>query len=303
MTLLRKEAILICTYNRPEPLRKTLEAISGCRMLPEHLVIVDGSDKEQRLSEETIRGHLNRSDVTLHYRTSPAEASLQRDATVSIIKDQAELLHFLDDDVSPHQGYFEAISRHMREHRDCVAAGGIILPLGKLPSEIRFLEKLFLLNSVKPGRWLRSGFTSEGQARRDLTRKAYTEVEWLSLCSLTVRSEVASRYPFDPNLQKATRDDDLDFCIRIGREGEMHTVSSALITHRKDSGDRDEVRRFVNLIRNRYYLLQKHRPGYLSALLFRWAMIGKMLALIRNGPEGRAKVIGMWRRNNAPNSH
>lgn len=295
MPLLPNEAILICTRNRPETLSRSLRAIATCRELPEHLVIVDGSDQNLRMHEDIIREQLNRPEVTLHLRSTPGNLIHQRNTSVSMIQSQAALLHFIDDDVSPHQGYFAEISRHMDQHPGCVAAGGLILPFGKSPSNIGFGERLFMLNSTLPGRWLRSGFTSEGQARRDLTRKSYTKVEWLSLCSLSVRTAIAIKYPFDPNFQNMTTDEDLDFCIRISQEGTLHTVSSAVITHRKDSGDRDEVQRFGNLIRNRYYLLQKHRPGFWSALLFRWAMIGKTIALLRHGREGIAKVMAMWR--------
>lgn len=295
MPLLPNEAILICTRNRPETLSRSLRAIATCRELPEHLVIVDGSDQNLRMKEETIREQLNRPEVTLHFSSTPGDLIHQRNTAVSMIQGHATLLHFIDDDVSPHQGYFAEISRHIAQYPDCVAAGGLILPFGKSPSEIGLGEKLFMLNSTRPGRWLQSGFTSEGQARRDLTRKSYTNVEWLSLCSLSVRSEIAVKYPFDPNFQNTTMDDDLDFCIRISQEGAIHTVSSAVITHRQDSGDRYEIQRLRNLIRNRYYLLQKHRPGFWSALLFRWAMIGKSIALLRHGREGIAKVVAMWR--------
>ena len=302
MALLTEEALIICTYNRPERLLETLRAIGRCVDLPEYVVISEGVTAEiEPVNMDRIKEALGRPEVSLHHVTPMPHLSRQRNKAVALIADRTRLIHFLDDDAVPSAAYFSGISEHMRRHEECVAAGGLILPMGRSPARMGSAERLFLLNSKKPGRWLRSGFTSEGQARQDLTRKSYTRVEWLSGCSLSTRTRCAIAHPFDEALKKGVCvDNDLDYCIQIGTEGELHTLSAVTVTHYRDDANRDNYDRLELLVRHRYYILQKHRPGLISSLCYSWAVIGKMLAFLRRDFRG---FVSVWRGYRARNKN
>ena len=286
-TLLEGHGLVICTYRRKRDLARTLGDITACNALPEQIVVVHGVEvKEQTALPQ------NASDSTAAVQHLYCEPGLtkQRNAGINALGNHIHTVHFIDDDFSPAPTYFSALAAHFDHHPEAIGAGGVFDPLQQ-PSSIGFWKRLFLLDSLKPGIFLGSGQTSESQARADLLSPDFTEVEWLSGCSFSFRRSLFDSERFNEALTGAAIDEDLEFCLRAGKQGILHSVSAARGLHRKSSATRsDRAQAKYQGYLHRFWILMQHKPGMVSELKFLWGLMGSLLALKLN-PHDNSDLI------------
>ncbi|WP_263841963.1 glycosyltransferase family A protein [Salinibacter sp.] len=113
------EAVVICTRNRPEELEETLDSIAAhppsTNLL---LAVMDASDAETKAQVQSV---VENFDVvpSVHWSyTDPPSLARQRNAALDRLPTSVEVVHFIDDDVTVHPGYFEALSAVLRTRSD-----------------------------------------------------------------------------------------------------------------------------------------------------------------------------------------
>jgi len=86
-------SVIICTRNRFDDFRKTLQSLTQQSRLPDELIVVDSSDNLQ------IEGYLKSMElqVSFHYFHTNPGLTFQRNHGVK--KSIGDLLFFFDDDV------------------------------------------------------------------------------------------------------------------------------------------------------------------------------------------------------------
>lgn len=113
-------AVVICTRNRPIPLRKCLEAVARLARTPDEVVVVDNSsgDKETELVA---------LEFSARYTLEPVEG-LSRARNRALTESNSEVVAYLDDDAVPDERWLESILEPFAD--PCVAAvtGETILP-------------------------------------------------------------------------------------------------------------------------------------------------------------------------------
>ncbi|RMF60317.1 MAG: hypothetical protein D6746_07025, partial [Bacteroidetes bacterium] len=215
----------------------------------------------------------------IHYLLFPGTPSLarQRNVALDALPDTLDIVHFLDDDVTVHPGYFRALHAVFEDDPSVGGAGGRILQAGTDP-ERRGLwwRRLFLLDHPAPGRVLCSGATTPAQALPLTTR---TPVEWLSGCSCAFRRSLLAWHRFDPALEGYSLDEDLDFSYRIGRTARLVVEPAAVLTHHVTPGGRGDASRLAHdAIVHRYWFLEKNLRSPWRRPAFWWSVLGRLLA-------------------------
>lgn len=301
-----RQAVVICTRNRPKELAETLESVGRQSGAENRLVlVVDGSDRKE--ASQNARAVENGSSELPfryhHYQGSPAQTR-QRNAGVDLLPDTVNLIHFIDDDVTLKNGYFEALETTMNHHPSLLGAGGLIHEPDKLPSKALWPHRLFFLDASKPGRVLPSGQTSFPWSKPGGTPQS---TEWLSTCSCCYRRTVFGIHRFDAEVEGPSPTlHDLDFSYRIAQNGPLVIVPSAQCIHRRSSNSRLDVQAASReRVVRRYWFVEKNLSSLPYYLAFWWSMFGKFLILlVSTHPDSSASFRGflrgiqiVWNRN------
>ena len=115
-------SIIIPTMNRPESLKRTLDYIVKCRVLPAEVIVVDQSldSKVANANRETLSRISNIINVKYLYQETP---SLTRARNYGIRNATKEIIVCADDDVDVKADIFEVIQSVMLDGSIAMIAG------------------------------------------------------------------------------------------------------------------------------------------------------------------------------------
>lgn len=257
-----KLAIIIPTKDRPGELKRLLESIAGQEVKPVQVIVVDGGSKE-------LKGVLNSCiNLDIEYiKKNPPSLTSQRNTGIKMLKEEASLVVFFDDDVVLQRDSL----LNMMKFWDIASkdTAGAAFNLVNFPSaKVSFLEKIFLVNSEAPGRILRSGF----QNKVNFLNKTLS-ADWLSGCAMVWRKNIFNEFRFDEWFGGYAHYEDVDFSYRISRKYKIFIVKDAQVIHKTHSIDqRYEYALGKMQVTNRIYFVRKHPE--LSVILCYWACLG-----------------------------
>ena len=291
------EAVVICTRNRPDVLRETLRSVfsqSGAAERP--VLVVDGSDRtEATHTARVVQSQSDRGLPVWYHRYSGVPAGTrQRNAGVDLLPDSVEVVHFIDDDVTLRPGYFDALCEVLNQKRHLLGVEGVIAESEGAPSRsrVRWAHRLFLLRVDQPSRVLPSGHTTPAwpTGESDMQPAA-----WLSTCASSYRASVFDTHRFDPAVEgPSPRLEDLDFSVRVARDGPLAVVPEARCLHRVSGRNRRGTAATTRerLVR-RYWFVRKNMDRPLNRLAFWWSTLGQLIALVTSSdPDSRAALRG-----------
>jgi len=138
---------IIPTMNRLEPLNRLLRSIYAQTVLPEALIVVDGSD------EPLERDLLRHPNVGLVYvREFPPSLTRQRNAGIRNIPTGLSHIGFLDDDLEFVPGSLESLRNYILGQG--VELGGVSFQIigSHVPGPFHFLLTLMGQSSYTPGK-------------------------------------------------------------------------------------------------------------------------------------------------------
>lgn len=292
-----REAVVICTRNRPDDLKNTLASIAQ----QEHgldlcVVVVDGSEAEPARQNERLVAQFEACPMAyLRYPGRPA-ATRQRNYGVDALPGTVEIVHFIDDDVTVLPGYFSHLSAALRHHPEAGGVGGVILaehPLSH-PRDHTWLKSFFLLAGKKPGLVLLSGRTTMVQEpSHTLVPTEPTRVEWLSTCSAAYRRAVFSHARFDEAVEgPSPRLEDLDFSYRVGHRWPLLIEPKARLIHHFSPASRQTVAGISREgVVRRYWFVEKNITHPLRKLAFWWSVLGCYLAILSSPKRGKWEAL------------
>lgn len=297
-----KAALVIATRNRVAELVRTLGSIRHQREAEALLiVVVDGSD--DGIASEvraTVNAHGPQPTQYLRFEGAPA-ATRQRNAGLDVLPSDIDVVHFVDDDVVLHAGYFAALHHVLARHPHVAGVGGLIRSVpadaSRHPSWIRHA---FLLSASIPGRVLPSGQTTSAQIHPPHVPVAAQPLatQWLSTCSSAYRANVFRHVRFDPRVEGASpRLEDLDFSFRVGRRWPLLFVPQARLTHEPSTENRrgPEATAFERVVR-RCWFVRKNLRHPMRWVAFWWSALGQLLALaVSRHPHAPAARRGFLR--------
>lgn len=258
----RGVAVVVCTRDRPESLRRFLQSLAGEDRHPAQLIIVDGSrrDAPQDWPNAAQDGRLL-ADEFRYFRVSPSLVGVTRQRNFGLRHVSTDLVAFFDDDVELLPGCLREMEAAHRALGDAAAGvGAQVEEGGRHPTALwRVRRFLRVVSSLRAGTYEASGmsipwwFAAEGEA--------LLEGDFLPGGAAMWKTAIAREVGFNEALEGYALGDDLDFCLRVHGRGKLYLVRTARVKHRRDPHGRPDPYRFGYMeIRNRYRIHQEARP-------------------------------------------
>jgi len=197
---MRKVSILICTFNRPELLRKLLQALAPQAGLHESTVVVVDNGTEP--SEAIAAAFQKDMNIVYQRLAEPGLVSARNAALRLALARGPEFLAFIDDDEMPETGWLSALIERLEESRADFATGPVVPDY-----------------AVPPPRWAVEG--EYFQASADSYRTSN-----LIMRAACVPSDESQW--FRPEFNFSGGEDD-EFLSRLAAGGAIHTMAEAAI--------------------------------------------------------------------------
>lgn len=261
-------ALVICTKDRPDDLRRALDSVKIQTRLPDQVVIVDGSTTGA--TAEMVPQIRNLFVCDLVYRRTQPGLTRQRNVAISEINPEMEFAMFIDDDVELQQDYVEKVIETFERFPEALGVGAAILNQTKIT---RKLDLVLGLDARDGGRVLSNGFNT----MRVLAEEE-GPVEWLSGCSMSFRTSVFKSCGFDETRQGNSLGEDVDFSMRVRQFGDLIWTNRTGLIHHVSPINRDSARRLGKQLIRHYLLLAEDQLGLVET---RSVMLGSAILWLR----------------------
>lgn len=258
-------SVVVCTYQRPNELRRLLRSIRKQTLCPDEVLVVDASEGAQPASENGI--------IVI-----PAARGLTLQRNIGAKAARGDIVVFVDDDAVMVPTWLESIQRAFLEPDNADVGGvtGPMLPVRTRTGRQRGLglaARLFGLGEVAgSGRFKLSGFPSLPSGPLPLE----TETLFGGLMGFR-RSVLLDVGGFDENLTGYAYMEDQDIAARLRARGwRLLYLPQAGFYHLPPSPpsrttDRSAAMKVLN---SRYLLRKNFRRSLLRELAWWWAMVG-----------------------------
>ncbi len=265
--MVHKVAFVVPTMDRPDDLRGMLSSLAAQTRPPDQIIIVDGSKTPVDYVLDEIEG------LNIEYvRVFPPSLAAQRNAGIARIGKEITLAGYLDDDlvIEP-----DAMERMVAYWDSALAdLGGAVFNITntQAPRWMR-VKALFGIDSVTPGRVLRSGCTSIlGYQDGDI------ETDWLCGGATLWRREIVENYPYDEWFVGTGYLEDVEYSFRVGEHYQLALVANARLVHNSPPIRADKYFLLGKWqVINRMYFVNKYRKRGLSLIRAWWATFGMIL--------------------------
>ncbi len=265
--------VVVCTLDRPEDLLRTLNSVRHQSRPPRRVVIVDASSTD---STRDAVGRWCNQHHPLPFAVSrvSCEPGLPRQRNVGCSVSDADVVHFIDDDVTLDRSYIDQImtvfererEREREREHEVVGVGGLIT--NQPPHRLRWYWRVALLDSSRRGVVLPSGANTVVTASA-----AAQDVEWLSGCSMSFRRSLVAENTFDESLEGYALMEDVDFGYRASQAGRVVHQPTARLEHHASPVNRwARERRQRTVVCRRGWFVLKH-GGRFHLVAFAWSVV------------------------------
>ena len=218
-----KFSVVIPTRNREKSLSNLVNKINKQTLLPDEIIIVDSSEKRQFSYDD-----IDKSIKYLH--TDKKSAAKQRNIGLSSVRENTQVLFFLDDDTNPESTYFEEMIGTLIS-LNAVGVSGIAINSEKnarvKPVGVNgFLKKISFLDSKFDGKLLISGVgipVREGEI-------SIIEVEWLIGCSCWDFQKIKN-LKFEEDFIGYSLGEDVIFSVKARNMGKLFVNRNIALNH------------------------------------------------------------------------
>ena len=315
-------SLVVCTYKRPNPLLKLLESVNEQTVYPNEILIIDGSpdDETKDLLQQIQFNHVK------YFKVGESDRGLtrQRNFGISKVDPSSDVVCFLDDDTVLKKDFFENLLLTYEIHWDAIGVAGYILSevkwekkepcfneygidgfSRKLGSRNVLRKKLGLLSDKPPGIMpeYSNGFSTGFYPP---TGKTYP-VEFFMGGVASYRRELFQEISFSPFFEGYGLYEDMDFCLRASRFGQLYLNTAAQLYHyHEESGRPNRYNYGKMVIRNGWYVWRVKYPSPGIKARLKWHAIALLLTLVRMGntvntnrrkeafTESLGRISGWW---------
>lgn len=249
--------VVIPTRDRPESLHRTLKSLDEQTRRPDLVAVASSGEKKQHYEEvisEFGKIHID------HRHVNFGSASGQRNVGLDAVREQADLIAFIDDDVVLDPLAIETMLRFFETAPEDVGGAGFNFR-NMLASEtarkwalrpVHTAYRLFLGRSGQPGKMLRSGYPTP-----IYPASGTMPVDWLETLAVVFRKKVLDEFRWIESYGGYDYVGFVDFTYTIGKRYKLYVVSDAWVTHHASP-----IRNSYNLgqkqILSRIYFVRKH---------------------------------------------
>ena len=257
--------VCVCTYRRPEALRRLLESVAGQAEQPAEIIVVDGSPDDETARMIEGFGGRNGAAPLRYVQVADADRGLTRQRNIALAAVQTPLAAFFDDDVVLLPGVLAALARVHREHRPSPigVAAMIENELRSPPAKWRLRRMLRVVSSLEPGRYTRSGMSIPWAFLEP--GAPVTPGDWLPGGATMWRTEVARSVGFDVALTGYGNGEDLEFSRRVATHGPLLMCPEARVLHLHAPGGRPDARKLGYMTVLNTWRIHRGMPGRSAA--------------------------------------
>ncbi len=317
-------SLIICTYQRPKALLDLLKSVVNQSLYPNQLLIIDGSldsKTEEALGEELFQN-------LEYYMVAEQDRglTLQRNYGIQKTAEDIEIICFLDDDIILDPDYFEKLIATYSAYPDTLGVGGYITNevsweesdsapgfdefkkdgfIRKLGSRNLLRKRLNLLSDRPPG--VMPEF-SNGLSIGFLPPSAKTyPVEFFMGGVASYRKSLFNNIQFSKYFDGYGLYEDMDFCLRASKIGQLYVNTAARVTHHHEqTGRPDRFTYGKMVIRNGWYVWREKVPSPGLKAKLKWHSTAFLLTLVRLGnvittpkpkealTESLGRIAGWW---------
>jgi GT2 family glycosyltransferase len=296
-------SLVICTYNRPNSVEALLQSISTQSLVPNEILVIDGS--EDVLTEEVVKS----DGLNIRYHHVSGEnrgLTKQRNIGISLVQHNSEVICFLDDDVVLEKDYFRQIIELFNSDTQVIGVGGYITNevfwhlsgnnqkkkkgfgyfeidgwFRKMPMRHRLRSFLGLSPNVNPGTMPAFG---HGYSISFLppSGKVY-ETEMIMGGVSAFRKSLFSQINFSEYFKGYGLYEDADFSLRAAKLGKLVVNTAARLSHNHaPQGRPNHFKYGLMVVRNGYYVWQVKNPHPVMRDRLKWHVITILLWTIRS---------------------
>ncbi len=288
--------VAICTRNRAASVAFTLAHIwrQASRLSSAiEVLIVDDGEIEEATVDRWAEDAAAAGAVLRYLRKAPAARGLYASRKLAVSEAHAEIILFLDDDVTIRRGYLARVASAFRDNPNLSGLGGVdqlSLPAGN-GALGEGLARLFLMSSGDPGKLSASGM-NYAQSMWRLQASPFAS-EFLHGCNMAFRRSALLQLPDLPWLTGHSPCEDLVLSFEASRSGQLMVDPELRIDHLAVEGGRGDVRDRLRARVGNAARFQIHRNGRLG-LAFVWSACGMLSKdLAKAFKDARPRVLGV----------
>ena len=319
-------SLIVCTYKRPDALFKLLESVVRQSLYPDQILIIDGSP-EDATKEIFFDKNYHKLE---YFKVDAIHRGLtkQRNFGVQKVAETSEIVCFLDDDIILTSGYFQNLISTYSQNPNAIGVGGAIID--EVQWKINSYEKAIQFDEFEMDGWVRK-LGSRNVLRKKLglisdqapgimpefsnglsisffppSDKTYP-VEFFMGGVASYRKELFKRIGFSSYFEGYGLYEDLDFCLRASKLGQLYVNTEAGLYHyHEEAGRPNQFNYGKMVIRNGWYVWRVKCPNPDFKAQLKWNSIAFLLTLVRIGnmintdrkkealTESLGRIMGWW---------
>jgi GT2 family glycosyltransferase len=321
-----KFSLIICTFNRPTALINLMESVQKQLLVPDEILIIDSSPNDY--SKIALHGKLNSGFK--YYEVGEIDRGLtkQRNFGIKKVAETSEIVCFLDDDVILTPEYFLNLIGTYSQYPNALGVGGVIIddihwrtnPLGnaiefdefEMDGYVRKLgrrnvlrKKLGLFSDKPPG--VMPVFSNGLSISFSPPSNKTYPVEFFMGGVSSYRKEIFEKISFSPFFEGYGLYEDMDFCLRASKIGQLYVNTAAKIFHYHEEAGRPNHFNYGKMVvSNGWYVWRVKYPNPNFNAQLKWHSIAFLLTLVRIGnvfntdrkkeaiTESLGRITGWW---------
>jgi glycosyltransferase involved in cell wall biosynthesis len=253
-----KISVVTPTLRRPVEVAGLLECLGRQSLPPLEVILVDGAPPDETLTEEVVRSAAGSTAFKTCYVRAGGGTAIQRNVGIELAA--GDFVAFIDDDIRPEKGFFDAIVAAFAEDRE-KKVGGIV---GYRTNEHfsaestgrwRWYRRLGLLTTFEPGRYdFKCGYPINANLQPPFN--GVRSVDFMTTsCAVWRREVIDSGLRFDPFFKDYGVLEDAHFALRAGRTWKLLQCGDARCVHDASPNGRVDRRRTgYKCVVNYYYV-------------------------------------------------
>ena len=319
-------SLIICTYQRPEPLHTLLESVKTQFLYPDQILIVDGS--LDTLTQNKLQEQEYKNLEYFLVNENKRGLTKQRNFGINKVIDDIDIVCFLDDDIVLTPSYFKTLLGTYSQFPEALGVGGYIInEINWKPVSPEFkanqnqfsydgfvrsdgsrfvLRKKLRLDANTPPAHLPDFAHGRSVSFLPPSGKIYPVEQFMGGVA-SYRFKSLQEQQFSEYFKGYGLYEDADYTLRLSRKGNLYVNTAAQLYHYHDPEGRPNKFSYGKMvIRNGWYVWRVRHPNPNLKARLKWNVTALLLTLTRysNAMKGSAKkaaftealgrTIGWW---------